>query len=283
MEDLDVNATIWRMFMNTTLQSAGHLGQDQNLRFVDNHFWSSVKKLFKETEKLINDQKKITGVSMIDYNDYTWSATSLLCDSIHQISNAKTYVFAVLCLGGIKENPNEAWKEKIKWYFEKNHLKDLNRIDGESMEFEWKIFQGPQHLASSNIFKNSWKNNHVIESSSKARSSSCQCSTTLHGEKKKMKRNVKVMLTKLRILLADFRAVIGHSWDLAQERNDTELILISLMELATELLRKWWLNSQKPPIRFSVLQAHLKEKNYDAKEEVRRLSISMVVNKTSNW
>ena len=93
---------------------------------------------------------------MIDYGDYTWSATSLLCDRIHQISNAKTCVFAdsVLCLGGIKESPNEAWKDKIKWYFESNHLKDLNRIDGESMEFEWKYSQDSQHMASSNRFKN---------------------------------------------------------------------------------------------------------------------------------
>ena len=40
------------------------------------------------------------------------------------------------CLGGIKENPDEVSKEKIKFYFENNHLKDLDRIDGESMEFE---------------------------------------------------------------------------------------------------------------------------------------------------
>ena len=33
-------------------------------------------------------------------------------------------------------------KKKIKWYYEKNHLKNLNRIDGESMEFELKIFPG---------------------------------------------------------------------------------------------------------------------------------------------
>ena len=76
---------------------------------------------------------------MIDYGDYSWSATSLLCDRICQISNAKAYVFAdsVLCLGGFKGNPNEAWEEKINCYFENNHLKDLNRIDGEPMEFEW--------------------------------------------------------------------------------------------------------------------------------------------------
>ena len=108
--------------------AAVNLGQDndQNLRFVKNHFWSSLKKLFKDIEKFIKDHNETTGVSMIDYGDYTRSATSLLCNRIHQISNAKTYVFAdsVLCLGGIKENPNEDWKEKMKWYFENNHLKD---------------------------------------------------------------------------------------------------------------------------------------------------------------
>ena len=108
------------------------------IRIYDSSRIISLKKLFKGTEKLIKDQKEITSASMIDYRDFTWSATSSLCDRIHQISNAKTYVFAdsVLCLGSIKENPNEAWKEKIKWFFENNHLEDLNRIGGESVEFE---------------------------------------------------------------------------------------------------------------------------------------------------
>ena len=100
--------------------------------------------------------------------------------------------------------------------------------------------------------------------------------------RKKMQRNTKVILTKLRIMLADFFAVIGHSWGLDQKRNGTELILISLMEFGTKLLRKWWLNSQIPAIRYSVLPAPLKEEMYDAKEETRRLSISTVANKTSN-
>ena len=59
------------MFMNTTLQAAVHLGQDceQNLRSDKNHFWSSLKKLFKETEKLIKNKTDVIGVSMIDYGD----------------------------------------------------------------------------------------------------------------------------------------------------------------------------------------------------------------------
>ena len=83
MKDLIVNAAIWRMFMNTTLQAAVHLRQDydQNLRFVKNHFWSSLKTSFKETEKLIKNQTEIIRVSMIDHGDYTRSATSLFIRS----------------------------------------------------------------------------------------------------------------------------------------------------------------------------------------------------------
>ena len=65
-----------------------------------------------------------------------------------EITSAKTYVFSdsVLCLGGISDQPVEAWKNQIKWYLETGYLKDLDRIDGEPIEFEWKNFQGSTKL-----------------------------------------------------------------------------------------------------------------------------------------
>ena len=62
MDDLYVNAAIWRMFVNTTLRAAVHPGQDhdRNLRSVENQFWSSLKKLFNENENLIKNQTEIT-------------------------------------------------------------------------------------------------------------------------------------------------------------------------------------------------------------------------------
>ena len=61
-DDLYVNAAVWCIFLNTTLPAAVHLGQDhdRNLRSVKNQFWSSLKKLFKETENLIKNQTEIT-------------------------------------------------------------------------------------------------------------------------------------------------------------------------------------------------------------------------------
>ena len=60
----------------------------QNLRSIKNQHLNSVKQLFRTTEKLIEDQVEITGLSTID--------------RAVRIMKSKTYVFAdsVLCLGG---------------------------------------------------------------------------------------------------------------------------------------------------------------------------------------
>ena len=57
-------------------------------------------------------------------------------------------------------------------------------------------------------------------------------------EKENVEKCKKVILTKLRTMLSDFPAAIGHSLDLDQKRHGTELILLSLMEFGTKLLRK---------------------------------------------
>ena len=59
----------------------------------------------------------------------------------------------------------------------------------------------------------------------------------MERERKAKKRNVKAMLTKLRVMLADFLAVIGQSWDLDQKRNDTEHALTNLMVFGIQLLK----------------------------------------------
>ena len=76
-----MNMTIWNIFLNATLRAAVHVGQDYeaNLRYVKNNLWSSVGQLFNENEELICEQKEITGVSRINFIEFTWMSTSLLC------------------------------------------------------------------------------------------------------------------------------------------------------------------------------------------------------------
>ena len=38
--------------------------------------------------------------------------------------------------------PVRAWKEKIDWFQNSLQYRELDRIDGEPMEFQWNIFPG---------------------------------------------------------------------------------------------------------------------------------------------
>ena len=146
MNDLDVNLAIWRMFMNTTLRAAVHLGKDYdaNLRCVKNHLWKTAGQLFRETEKLVSCQTETTGVNVIDFQDKRWVSTSFLHSRAHQYATAKVHVFSdsVLCLGKMGDDPVESWKSKIQWCSDNNYFSELNRKDGQLMEFEWTIFTG---------------------------------------------------------------------------------------------------------------------------------------------
>ena len=130
MDDLDVNMSMWGIFLNTNLRAAVQLGQDHeaNLRYVKNHLWKSGGQLFNETGKLISQQTEISGVNTINFKDATWMSTSLLCVKACRITNAKTYVFSdsVLCVGKMGDDPIETWKSKVICHSENNHFKDLN-------------------------------------------------------------------------------------------------------------------------------------------------------------
>ena len=67
-----------------------------------------------------------------------------MTDRVVPLSTTKAYVFSdsVLCMGRISENPVSAWNEKIDWFQSSLQYNELDRIDGEPMEFEWKNFPG---------------------------------------------------------------------------------------------------------------------------------------------
>ena len=104
LKDLDVNTALWKTLMSVTLQAAVHLVQDylENLRSIKNQPLMSVKQSIRTTEKLITDQKEITCIPVIDWNQPMWCATTLLSDRAVQFTKSQTYVFAdsVLCLEG---------------------------------------------------------------------------------------------------------------------------------------------------------------------------------------
>ena len=121
-----------------------------------------------------------------------WTESSLLCDRAIRIVKSQTYLFAdlVLCLKNISPEPVQGWKYKIKWFLETRYLNEVDRIDGEPMELEWKISQDSLHWEFSLRFKRWWQNYSVNLSSFKEELSSCPCTMTLYGELQEMKKIV---------------------------------------------------------------------------------------------
>ena len=136
------------MFMNTTLRAAVHLGKDydMNLRCVKKYLWKTTGQLFLEKLKSWSAvrQEQTTGKSLTNFQDLRWVSKSLLHSRACQYSTAKVYVFSdsVLWLVKMGDNPVESWRKQTQWYSANNYLSELNRIDGQPMEFEWKIFPG---------------------------------------------------------------------------------------------------------------------------------------------
>ena len=72
--------------------------------------------------------------------------SSIGVESVISLHRTKVYVFSdsVLCLGEIHENPqsNTAWEQRLEWFISTSEYRNLDRIDGEPMEFEWNMFPG---------------------------------------------------------------------------------------------------------------------------------------------
>ena len=126
------------MFMNTTLRAAVLLGKDNdtNLSFVKNSLW--------KTNRAVSGQTETTGISLIIFQVLRWVSSSSLHSRAYQCATARVYVFSesLLCLGNVGNDLVESWKKQIQWYSENDYFSELNRIDGQLVEFEWKIFPG---------------------------------------------------------------------------------------------------------------------------------------------
>ena len=101
---------------------------------------------------------------------------------------------------------------------ENNHFKDVNRTACRRSS-SGKYSLDSRRYAASRRFKNWWKTYSVNLSSSTTGSSSRQCTTTLHGEKKETQKGVMTIQRQLRIMFANSVAVIGLSWGLGSEKK----------------------------------------------------------------
>ena len=165
-------------------------------------------------------------------------SNSLLYSRADRITHAKAYVFSdsVLCVGKMGDDPIATWKSKIKCYSENNHFKDVNRIDGLPPEFEWKIFPGITTLGLLEKIQSLMRDLQCEPEHFKDRIFMSMYNDIAWREKKETKKIATTIHRQLRIMLANFLAVIGLSWSLDKKKSCTELTLTNQMDHGIE----WW-------------------------------------------
>ena len=212
---MDVNMASWSIFLNITLRTAVRLGQDQeaNPRYVKNHLWNSVGQFFNESEKPIGEREELTGVSTVKFKDCKWMSTSLLCSGPIKSPTPKPTSSPTLC--------SVWWRwEMILLRLGRAKINGIRKTITSRIWFEsiacrrsssGKYSKESQRWASWRRFKVQWETYSVNVSTSQTGSPSCQCTTTLNGEQKETKKDVKTFHRQLRIMLANSLAVIDLS------------------------------------------------------------------------
>ena len=155
-KDSDKHSVIWRMFLSSALQASVFMVKNysDNLHSIKNTQDLTMKQMFDMSEKMISEQSdEIFGVNTINWEDSSWKYLTLVGDwQVVSLSNTKVFVFSdsILCLGKMNENPqsNFAREERLAWFKSSSEYTALDTIDGEPMEFEWKISQDSPHGSS---------------------------------------------------------------------------------------------------------------------------------------
>ena len=148
-EDGEKHSVIWWMFMSLTLESSVFMVKNysDNWHSIKNTKDLTMKQMFDISAKMVSERDEIYGMKTIDWENSSWKYLSLIgYEQVISLQRTKVYVFSdsVLCLVKIHENPqsNDAWERRLGWFKSSPEYRNLDRIDGEPMEFEWNIFPG---------------------------------------------------------------------------------------------------------------------------------------------
>ena len=134
--------------MTSSRKAAIHLGprHTENLDVSKNSEIEDIESLFIMTKKLFLENSEIRNVNCLDSTSPSRTRSTLLSDRAVKWMKAKVHVYSdsVLCLGKIHD-PGEAieqCKGQMASFRVKMFFTELLGLDGEPIEFEWKIVQG---------------------------------------------------------------------------------------------------------------------------------------------
>ena len=119
----------------------------------------------------------------------------------------------MLCMGKTNQYPISAWKKKIESFMNSSQCRELYRIDGEPMEFEWKIPPDSPHNRLSSRSRKSWLKYSEYLSSPQDESFSCQCMQWRCVERQREKTDCVLRIPKpLQDMQEDSRTDVSRAW-----------------------------------------------------------------------
>ena len=112
-----------------------------------------LKQMFDISTRLMSEQKEISGLETIDWENHSWKYLSFICDERiinHQCTRVYVFSDSVLCLGKIHDNPqsNDAWEHKLGWIKSSQKLQKLWKIRWWADRIRVKYFPRMQYVAA---------------------------------------------------------------------------------------------------------------------------------------
>ena len=126
---------------------------------------------------------------MSGYSSPSYARTASANDQTVKWAKATVCVYTdtILCVGQVQHisGATERWKGPVEDLKKYSSCQDAVGIDGEAIEFEWTSFPGFSSLSSLQENQEELAGKVSSPKSLRTESSSCQCATTLLGQKKK--------------------------------------------------------------------------------------------------
>ena len=131
--------------------------------------------------------------------------------------------------------PVQAWTDKNKRYLEARYLKELDRTDGELMEFEWENFQGFTSLGILDEIQKMMAEFRCEHEHFQGRIIFMSMFNDIIW--REIMNIVWRVPGMLQHMPTSSRKYVGHFWDLVVRKSGMELMSVSQMVNGTELLK----------------------------------------------
>ena len=160
--------------------------------------FEEIQSLFNITQKLmLEHSEEILNVHTIESTSPSWARSGLSHDQVIQWTTAKVRVQSgsAPCLGKMNDSIDaiSRWEGQVEEIKMSLSYKELLRIDGEPIEFEWNSEIFSKDFRHCRFFRKSMmicETGTLNLRNSETGSSSCECSTTSIGQEKRIRWNV---------------------------------------------------------------------------------------------